>query len=178
MLASETIVANRNTAAIRTTPIVALNQHSFLQQQPGVLPPRLRRPRRRCLQPRPRHHLQHQTMYHQAQTIKGVGVGVAVTLAVIVTAALFWRRHRRRRGHQSVLSSSPADSNPQFRPPVQERGLAKYSDDIDARATAIRAYELESMKRPSEIHGSEPETKDLNTFTPRILRPSSVNKLD
>jgi hypothetical protein len=108
----------------------------------------------------------------------GVGVGVAVTLAVIVTAVLFWRRHRRRRGHQSVLSSSPADSNPQFRPPVQERGLATYSDDIDARATAIRAYELESMKRPSEIHGSEPETKDLNTFTPRILRPSSVNKSD
>jgi hypothetical protein len=108
----------------------------------------------------------------------GVGVGVAVTLAVIVTAVLFWRRHRRRRGHQSVSSSSPADSNPQFRPPVQERGLATYSDDIDARATAIKAFELESMKRPSELHGSEPETKDLNTFTPRILRPSSVNKLD
>jgi hypothetical protein len=33
-------------------------------------------------------------------------------------------------------------------------------------------------QEPSELHGSEPGTKDLNAFTPRILCPSSIDELD
>jgi hypothetical protein len=99
-------------------------------------------------------------------------------LVAIATAGLFWFRCRRRRGHQSVGSSSSADSNSHSQPPVQERGLAAYSDNIDGRATGTRSYELASVGKPLELHGSEPQTRDLDTFSPRILRPSSVDKLD
>jgi hypothetical protein len=108
----------------------------------------------------------------------GVGVGVAFALAAIGIIGFIWRRRRRHRGHRSVGSSSPAESSPPFRPPVQERSPAAYSDHIDERAIATRTFELETMRKPLELHGSEPETRDLNTFTPRILRPLSVDKLD
>jgi hypothetical protein len=108
----------------------------------------------------------------------GVGVGVAVALAVVVIIGLIWRRRRRQRGHHSVGSSSPADPTPLSRPLVQERSPATYSDHVDGRAMGTRTFELETMRKPLELHGSEPETRDLNSFTPRILRPLSVDKLD
>jgi hypothetical protein len=108
----------------------------------------------------------------------GVGVGITVALAAISIIGFVRRRHRRRRGHHSVGSSSPADSIPPSRPPVQERSPAAYSDHIDERAIGTRTFELETMRKPLELHGSEPETRDLNNFTPRILRPLSVDKLD
>jgi hypothetical protein len=107
----------------------------------------------------------------------GVGVGVAVALAAIFAAWLLWRRRRRRHGHHSVGSSSSADTNPHSLPPVQERNHA-YPEEIDGRAAAARAYELESMRKPVELHGSEPDGRYLNTQEPRIMRPSSVNKPD
>lgn len=53
-----------------------------------------------------------------------------------------------------------------------------YSGDMDRRTAEARAYELESMRKPAELPGSDIDKKDFDNYQPRFLRPSSVDKLD
>ncbi|TIA75983.1 hypothetical protein D6C76_05855 [Aureobasidium pullulans] len=106
----------------------------------------------------------------------GVGIGVAVPLLLIAVAGfLFWRR-RRRHGHHSVSSGSSPSPDPNQRPAIPMPGA--YSGDMDRRTAEARAYELESMRKPAELPGSEIDKKDFDNYQPRFLRPSSVDKLD
>jgi hypothetical protein len=109
----------------------------------------------------------------------GVGIGVSVPLLSIAAIGLVWRRRRRHGRHSVPSGSSPfTDSNQQTSPPLQERDHGVYADNIDRRAAEARSYELDSLKKPAELIGSEPDTRNLNVYEPRSLRPSSIGKQD
>ncbi|KEQ58446.1 uncharacterized protein M437DRAFT_69968 [Aureobasidium melanogenum CBS 110374] len=109
----------------------------------------------------------------------GIGIGVSVPLISIAGVGLIWRRRRRHR-HQnaSVGLSRFTDSNQQTPLPFQEHGHEEYADNIDRRAAEARSYELDSLKNPAELIGSEPDTSNLNAYGSRPLRPSSIGKQD